>query len=256
MVAPGQASIIAGTWSINQVFSNSPVVDTDVFMVSGFGPGRFANIDASATSAANLEWYVREFVERDSNREDPFQFCNDLLAEVTPANDDPFFHPFLYGSGQAASSRAGFYGLAGWHTEGHVLRALFEGVVFEHRRHIEVLRTAGVDFDGATMSGGGTRSPYWPQMMADCLGVPIAVAECRETGALGAALGAGVGVGVFNDYEHAVASMTQIRTLIKPDASVKARYDQRYRTYLDLIDAMKNFWTTQQLGAVEEEHLR
>ena len=62
--APGDASIIVGTWSINQVFSAEPVVDPSVFMVAGFGPGRFVSIESSATSAANLEWYVREFIER------------------------------------------------------------------------------------------------------------------------------------------------------------------------------------------------
>lgn len=99
------------------------------------------------------------------------------------------FHPFLYGSGQGAEYRAGFYGLAGWHKEGHMLRALFEGVMFEHRRHINVLKDAGVSFDKAVLSGGGSRSEHWPQIFADGLGVPITVPEARETGALGAAIG-------------------------------------------------------------------
>jgi L-xylulokinase len=64
VVSAGEASIIVGTWSINQVFSSTPVRDDKVFMVAGFGKGRFVNIESSATSAANLEWYVREFVER------------------------------------------------------------------------------------------------------------------------------------------------------------------------------------------------
>ncbi|RUT84836.1 carbohydrate kinase, partial [Mesorhizobium sp. USDA-HM6] len=169
--------IIAGTWSVNQVFSTAPVVDPDVFMVARFGPGRFVNIESSATSAANLEWYVREFVERGSHLGDPFGHCNAAVGEVTPAWDDPIFHPFLYGSGQSAEFRAGFYGLAGWHSEGHLLRALFEGVMFEHRRHIDVLKDAGVGFDKAVLSGGGSRSEHWPQIFADGLGVPITVPE-------------------------------------------------------------------------------
>jgi L-xylulokinase len=245
-IAPGQASIINGTWSINQVFSTDPVSNANVFMVSGFGPGRFVNIEASATSAANLEWYVREFVERGAHHDDPFGFCNERIATVTPAADDPFFHPFLYGSGQSASARAGFYGLAGWHSEGHTLRALFEGVVFEHRRHIEVLVAAGVAFDSAVMSGGGTRSPHWPQMMADCLGVPITVADCHETGALGAAIAAGIGAGLFADYEQGVAAMTRKRAVFEPDRAMKAHYDRRYRIYLNLVEAMGEFWTAQQ----------
>jgi len=243
VVAAGEASIICGTWSINQVFSSKPVVDPGVFMVAGFGPDRFVNIEASATSAANLEWYVREFIERGEHHDDPFGYCNTRVGEVTPAANDPFFHPFLYGSGQGAEYRAGFYGIAGWHGEGHMLRALFEGVMFEHRRHIEVLRSAGVQFNSAVLSGGGSRSPVWPQMFADGLGVPVTVAEAQETGALGAAIGAARGVGLFANYEAGIAAMTRSRASFTPDAEMQSHFDQRYSRYLQLSEAMKSLWT-------------
>lgn len=248
VVRPGEASIIAGTWSINQAFSTEPVVDPYVFMAARFGPGRYVNIESSATSAANLEWYVRELVERDGHHDDPFGHCNRLVGEIQPAWDDPLFHPFLYGSRLGSDHRAGFYGLAGWHKEGHLIRALFEGVMFEHRRHIEVLAKAGVSVDKAVLSGGGSRSEHWPQMFADGLGVPITVPEARETGALGAAIGAGVATGLFADYEEGVAAMTRPRAVYMPDQAMSAHYERRYRAYLGLGDAMKSFWTQQAEG--------
>lgn len=243
VVSAGEASIICGTWGINQVFSAKPVVDPNVFMVVGFGRDRFVNTESSATSAANLEWYVREFIERGGHHDDPFGYCNARVAEVTPAVDDPFFHPFLYGSGQGAEYRAGFYGIAGWHSEGHMLRALFEGVMFEHRRHIDVLRGAGVQFNSAVLSGGGSRSPIWPQMFADGLGVPVTVSEAQETGALGAAIGAGLGVELFADYEAGIAAMTRSRASFTPDGAMQSHFDQRYSRYLQLSEAMKPLWT-------------
>lgn len=242
--ANGEASIIVGSWSINQVFSDTPVNDERVFMAAGFGKNRFLNIESSATSAANLEWYVREFVERGQHHDDPFGYCNDQIAAVQPAKDDPFFHPFLYGARQGAEFRAGFYGLAGWHTEGHMLRAIFEGVMFEHRRHIDVLSTAGVVIERAALSGGGSRSPHWPQMFSDGLGMPITVAEARETGALGAVIGAGIGVGIFADYEAGVAAMTRPRQTFSPDPAKKAFYDARYAAWLDLTARMRGFWSS------------
>ena len=243
---PGQASIILGTWSINQVLSGEPLVNPDMFMVASFGAGRYVNIEASATSAANLEWYVREFIERGTHCDAPFEYANASMAEVKPKRDDPYFHPFLFGSGQGAEFRAGFYGLAGWHGEGHLLRALFEGVVFEHRRHIDVLARAGITIDRAALSGGGSRSPHWPQMMADALGVPIAVAECQETGALGAAIAAGVAADIFADYEAGVTAMTRVGQIFEPVAAMRAHYDHRYRTYLSLVEAMRPFWAAQE----------
>lgn len=242
VVGAGEASIIAGTWSINQVFSNKPVKDPNVFMVARFGPERYVNIESSATSAANLEWYVRELVERGQHHDDPFGFCNDAIATTRPAADDPLFHPFLYGSRLGADHRAGFYGLAGWHKEGHLLRALFEGVMFEHRRHIGVLKQAGVTFDRAVLSGGGSRSPHWPQIFADGLGVEITVPEARETGALGAAIGAGVAVGLFADYEAGIAAMTRAKITCQPDADMAKHYDRRYRLFERLSQALGPIW--------------
>ncbi|TYC60682.1 carbohydrate kinase [Rhodobacterales bacterium] len=250
VVNSGDVSIIAGTWSINQVFSDSPVNDRKVFMASGFAADRFVNIESSATSAANLEWYVREFVERGGHHDDPFGYCNDRISEVSPSSDDPFFHPYLHGSRLGADFRAGFYGIAGWHTEGHLLRALFEGVLFEHRRHIEVLASSEVSIERAILSGGGARSPVWPQMFADCLGVPITVAAARETGALGAAIGAGLGAGLFSSYEDAVGTMTRARHTYQPVSAMKAHYDRRYRLYLRLAETMRSFW--QDIKAVSD----
>jgi L-xylulokinase len=244
VAGPGEASIIVGTWSINQVFSAEPVVDPQIFMVAGFGPGRFVSIESSATSAANLEWFVREFVDEVGGNAKPFDRCNALVGSVAPSPDDPFFHPFLYGSGQSPSFRAGFYGVAGWHGKPHLLRAIFEGVMFEHRRHVDVLRAAGLSFERAVMSGGGSRSPHWPQIFADSLGVPITVSEAQETGALGVAIGAGVGVGLFENYEAGLAAMTRPGVAFTPDPAMKRHYDRRYRIYCSLTEALRPFWTT------------
>jgi L-xylulokinase len=242
VVGAGEASLIAGTWSINQVFSTQPTNDPNVFMACNFGEDRFVNIEASATSAANLEWYVREFVERGGHHDDPFGHCNDCVGQVSPQLDDPYFHPFLYGSAQGGEFRAGFYGLAGWHGEPHMLRALFEGVMFEHRRHIDVLRAGGQTFDRAVLSGGGARSPHWPQMFADCLGVPITVAEAQETGALGAAIGAATAINAVPSLESGVARMTRAKQVFTPNSVLLGHYEKRFTTYLDLIDTMRGFW--------------
>ncbi|MEV4775881.1 FGGY-family carbohydrate kinase [Microbacterium sp. LWH12-1.2] len=249
VVETGATSIIAGTWSVNQYLAEEPVVNRDVLMVAAFGPERFMIMDNSATSASQLEWYVREFVERGSHHDDPFGFCHLRLAEVAPRIDDPYFHPYLYGSPQGAEHRAGFNGVAGWHGEGHLIRALFEGVVFEHRRHIERLRDAGAQIDKATLSGGGSRSAVWGQMLADCLRLPIAVAAEDETGALGAALSAGVGAGVFPDFEAAAARMTRTRHVYQPDAVMSAHYDRRFRVSRDLATVLHGFWDAQHQDA-------
>lgn len=241
-VGTGAASIVLGSWSINQVFADAPSLDPKVFMVSAFGPDRFANMDNSATSAANLEWYVRTLVERAGQHGDPFAQVNTLVGQAAVALDDPMFHPFLYGSRRGAHHRGGFYGLAGWHDEGHLLRALYEGVAFEHRRHVETLTAESGGLSEIFLSGGGTRSPYWPQMMADVLGLPVRLGQSEETGALGGAIAAAVGLGLHADESSAVAAMTTQKALLLPDPVRQALHEKRYAVWKRLTASMESFW--------------
>lgn len=246
----GSASIIAGTWSINQVVIDGPDLDGPVFMSSTFDRTRYMAMENSATSAANLEWLVREFFEGEhAERVSPFDAACALAAKIAPAADDPLYHPFLYGAQQDGHARAGFYGIAGWHTKGHLIRALLEGVAFGHRQHIETIRKAGAIFEEAVLSGGGSRSLFWPQIFADVLGVPVTVAVSRETGALGAAIAAGTGVGLFQDFTEGANAMVRTDRHYKPNSALAAHYSRRYALYKDLMEAMTPLW--RRLSATE-----
>lgn len=239
----GSASIIAGTWSINQVVIEGPDLDGPVFMSSTFDRTRYMAMENSATSAANLEWLVREFFEGDHAAElSPFDACCAHAAAVEPAADDPLYHPYLYGAQQDGHARAGFYGIAGWHTRGHLVRALLEGVAFGHRQHVEAIRKAGATFEEAVLSGGGSRSRLWPQIFADVLGVPVSVAVSRETGALGAAIAAGIGVGLFSDFTDGANAMVRTDRHYRPNGALSAHYDRRYALYRDIGEAMTPLW--------------
>jgi len=238
----GAASIIAGTWSINQVITDRPKLDAPIFMSSSFDRSRYMAMENSATSAANLEWMVREFFADCPEGTSPFDLCCELAASVEPQPDAPFYHPFLYGAQTDGNARAGFHGLAGWHTKAHLMRAVLEGVVFGHRWHIEKLKAAGAPFAEAVLSGGGSRSKVWPQIFADVLGVPVSIARSPETGALGAAIAAGTGVGFFKDFEAGAASMVTIERHYQPDPVFADLYERRYRIYCDIAQAMTPIW--------------
>lgn len=239
----GAASIIAGTWSINQVIIDQPDLSNPIFMSSTFDRKRYLAIEASATSAANLEWLVREFFPHDgADGRSPFDLCCQLAAEIKPAGNDPLYHPFLYGAQQDGNARAGFYGIAGWHTKGHLVRAVLEGVAFGHRQHIATLRAAGASFDEAVLSGGGSRSLIWPQIFADVLNVPVTVARSRETGALGAAITAGTGIGLFADISAGAAAMVRAERHYRPNAALGEHYDRRFALYGEIAAALAPIW--------------
>ncbi|MFT4130593.1 FGGY-family carbohydrate kinase [Labrys sp. (in: a-proteobacteria)] len=244
---PGEAAIVAGTWSINQVVRETPLIDNTIFHASTWRPDRYVAVESSATSAVNLEWFVREF--GGGHGPAAFEDCNGLVASVAPHPELPLFLPFLFGASTHPDARGAFIGLAGWHGKAEMLHALYEGVVFEHRRHIERLRRAGAEITRASLSGGGSRSPVWCQMFADILDLPVTVAECQETGALGAAIAAGVAAGTFATLEDGIAAMVRQAAQYQPRTSDRALVEARYRLYCGLAETMPEHWKRYREGA-------
>lgn len=237
----GDASIVAGTWSINQVIVDKPDYLRPVAMNAIIGKDRYMAIEASATSAANLDWFLREFDDGRSGQ--GAARSSESVAHVQPNDRLPLYHPYLYSGRKSEPAKAGFYGLGGWHTRADMLFALFEGVTFAHRAHIDRLRAAGITFDRATLSGGAARSSVWPQMFADVLGIPIRVAQCKETGALGAALCAGVGVGVWSNLDAAVRQAVQLEPCERlPRPERMTFHEARYRLFKKLELLMREMW--------------
>ena len=165
---PGQVCIIAGTWSINEIVTSDPIIDPGLFMTSIYTvPELWLTIEASATSATNLEWFVTQFCAEEKAAAEKrgisvYEVCSELVDSLPPGGSDIIFHPFLFGSNVQASARSGFYGIAGWHTKAHMLRSLYEGVVYGHLNHFEKLRDASSQADVARLSGGGAHSKAKP----------------------------------------------------------------------------------------------
>lgn len=248
VINPNQACLVAGSWSINEVVTLDPIVDSELFMTTLFAePGLYLTIEGSATSATNLEWFVNqccgdERVEAKRRGISVYEVCNEEVASLAPDGTNIIFHPFLYGSNVQPTARAGFYGVAGWHTRAHLLRALYEGVVFGHLSHIEKLRTAGGQINTARLAGGGSRSSVWSQMFADTIQVPMEISDGNEFGARGAALSAGIGAGIYNNYAEAVQEAVSIVRIHEPNPANTPFYLARYAEYQRLAKVMQAPW--------------
>lgn len=243
-----QACIVMGSWSINEVITKDPIVDPDLFMTTLFAdPSLYLTIEGSATSATNLEWFVNqccgdERAEAKRRGVSVYEICSEEVASLPPGSTSVIFHPFLYGSNVQPTARAGFYGVAGWHTRAHLLRALYEGVVFGHLSHVEKLRKAGGQIHSARLAGGGSRSAVWSQMFADTLQVPMEISDGNELGARGAALSAGIGAGIYRNYEEAVRETVKVVRVHEPIPANTPLYLERYAEYQHLVNVMQTPW--------------
>ncbi|MDQ4003923.1 MAG: FGGY-family carbohydrate kinase, partial [Actinomycetota bacterium] len=243
---PGDLTIIAGTWSINEVVNDEPTFTEGAACRNFVEPGLYLNMSASPTSATNLEWFVQRMCPMEVKASEeigasPFVFVNREVEEVMNEELRVFYHPFLYSSPHGDDASGGFFGLRGWHTRGHVLRALLEGTVFNHKTHVDLLRDT-FDVKHLRLTGGGASSEIWSQMFADALNETVEVTGVRETGALGAALCAGVGIGVYDSLNDATDNVVRKFRIHEPDARNSKRLVEAYETYMSLVNALEPLW--------------
>jgi L-xylulokinase len=130
---------------------------------------------------------------------------------------------------------------------------VLEGVAFGHRRHVDELMDVGAVATSVRLTGGGARSAFWSQMFADVLGMRIEVPDAEETGARGAALAAGVGIGAYGDIDEAMDRATGVASVYLPNLEVASVYAQRFEIYRQLAEAMGPTW--QALAAPDGETL-
>ena len=97
-----------------------------------------------------------------------------------------------------------FYGLDFAKTKGHMVRACMEGVALSLKHNLEVAKEAGADVEVLRAMGGSANSLLWTQIKSDITGKPIVVPSSDTATTLGAAILAGVGVGMYQDYDEAI----------------------------------------------------
>jgi L-xylulokinase len=236
---------IAGTWSINEYIAKEPVMDGSTMNSLYAIPGYYLVEECSATSAGNLEWYLTHYMKEEPllPGEQLYDAVNRMVETVLPEECEVYFLPFLYASNAHPLGKGTFAGLTLYHGKEHMLRAIYEGVAFSHKTHIDRLLVSRERPQAIRMAGGAVNSQVWVQMFADVLGVPIETVQVKELGALGCAMAAMVVAGVYKDYPEAVAHMVHVSKKVEPDPKATRIYQQKYETYCKVSKALDMVWS-------------
>lgn len=242
---PEHMCTITGTWSINECIFDQPVTKTPTAMNSLYAiPGYYLLEECSATSAGNLDWAMENAMNLEgvpaSERYDALAL---MAGAIAPEKSDVYYLPFLYGSNAHPLAKAAFVGMTNYHTKAHMARAVYEGVAFSHRRHIEKLLSARTRPAAIRMGGGAVHSPFWVQMFADVLGIPIeTVTGVSELGALGCAMAVSVASGIYRDYDEAAQNMVRICAPVDPDMEKYNIYTEKFGKYMAISNALDHVW--------------
>jgi L-xylulokinase len=208
-------------------------------------PGYYLLEDSSATSAGNLEWVIQNCLQNEKIPEGKtlYAHIDDLVASTPIQNCDVYFLPFLYGSNRHPLAKASFVGLTSFHTKAHLLRAVYEGVAFSAKTHIDKLLSVREKPAAIRLAGGAANSKIWVQMFADVLNTPIeTVTGVKELGALGCAMAASIASGIYRDYNEAAKNMVRISPPVYPSPEAAALYKPKYEKYTAVCDALDAAW--------------
>jgi L-xylulokinase len=234
-VRAGSASLILGTYSINQVLLDVPRRHAHWQVRPFVTAGEWLHMSTSPAGAGCLDWVARRIGPRDGAGQ-PDSAAAVLEAEsAAPSLDDPLFLPFVHGAPLGAPVGGSWLGLRSEHGRPQLLHAVMEGATFSHRTHMDALRTQLEVPAQVRVGGGGARSSTWTQLLADALDVSVEVTEFEEVSAAGAALLAGIGLGIFADLEQAVVSTVRVTRRQEPDPGRRAEVDQRYATFSEAV---------------------
>jgi L-xylulokinase len=243
---PEQLCSITGTWSINEFIAPAPIIGTCVALNSLYAiPGFYLLEESSATSAGNLEWVIQNCLQNEPIPEGKklYSYLDELAGSVPADSCDVYFLPFLQGSNRHPLAKASFVGLTSFHTKAHLLRSVYEGVVFSSKSHIDKLLSIRKPPEAIRLAGGAANSRLWVQMFADILELPIeTVTGVKELGALGCAMAAAVSAGVYPDYGEAARAMVRISAPVFPDKKAAPLYRLKYEKYIAVCSALDTVW--------------
>lgn len=239
-VEAGIVSLSLGTSGVVFATTDTPAIEPNgrLHAFCHAVPDKWHLMGVMLSAAGSLRWF-RDTVA-------PTQDFSDLTAVATniPAGSDGLlFLPYLTGERTPHPdplARGAFIGLTVRHTLPHMTRAVLEGVSFGLRDSFELMKEAGLaQINQVRISGGGSKSPLWRQILADTFNNEIVSVNTTEGAAYGAALLAATGAGAFDNVAEACAATIQITDKTIPSGAT-AVYETIYPLYQSLYPTLKN----------------
>ena len=248
IVEEGKVSVTLGTSGV--VFAQS-----DEYRVEPNGklhafchavPGKWHVMGVMLSAAGSFQWYKNQFgmeeqrIEKEGGA-NAYETLTKEAQQVIAGSEGLFFLPYLSGERTPHPdpyARGCFIGMSLRHQKKHHTRAVLEGVSYGLNDSLSMMKELGVNPNEIILSGGGSRSALWKQMLADIFATPCAMVNALEGAAYGAAILAAVGVGGFGTVQEACSSFIQKIETVDPGPNLET-YKRNYPIYKSLYPTLK-----------------
>jgi xylulokinase len=201
------------------------------------------------TAGACLKWIADQFYQAeqaDPNVPNVYQLMDEKVEKIPPGADYIVCTPWLYGERAPVADtwvRGTFFNISADHTREHLLRAVYEGVAYNLRWMVDIVeKTFGFPLPTLRIIGGGAKGGPWMQIIADVTGRRVeTVANPQEAGAVGAALTAAVGLGLYPSFES-LRDVIQVGNQFEPQPANAEVYKLLYGAYQRLYSSLRSLY--------------
>lgn len=248
LTEPGLAMVSTGTAEVVEVALPTPVVsealyEGNISIYRATVPSLFLAMALNHSGGLALRWFRDGFCEPQSARAaktggDAYDL---ILAGASADPSGLLVLPHFAGAGTPTfdtASKGAILGLTFSTSRGDLANAILEGLTYELRLNLDLLRDGGVAIDVLRAIGGGARSRLWLQLKADITGIPVITPRITEAAAFGAALLAGTGAGLFPSAAEAAERFLELTDTYQPDPSRHEAYSRQYELYREVYPAL------------------
>ena len=249
-VANGSAFTTIGTSGVVYAHTKEMAIDPEgrVHTFCCAVPGEWHVMGVTQGAGLSLRWFRDEFCadivkEAAEQGIDAYDIMNQMAEESGVSARRLLFLPYLMGERTPhldPDARGAFIGLSAIHQRGDMIRAVMEGVTYSLKDCLSVLGEMGVQPDSMLACGGGARSELWRQMMADVYGMDVSTVDSKEGPALGVAILAMVGTGLYGSVQEACEKVITMNHTTKMNGTNAEKYAMVYDLYKGLYHHLKN----------------
>jgi len=249
-VRPGRMALVMGSSTCHLALSDRALCGSRLWgpFPACLLPGTWVLEGGQTATGAIVKWLADNLAggamkRAETEGVDVYEVLDREAAEVGVGSEGLVLLDYFQGNRTPIGdplARGAIWGLSLKHGAPHLLRAIYEGTAFGTRLILDDMRRAGFEPEGIHACGGGARSSLWLQIHADVCRTPIHLTQEPGASALGTAVCAAVGAGLFADLREAAEAMTRVTRTIEPDGTSAAAHDFGYDKYLRTYAALKD----------------
>ncbi|MFY9147598.1 MAG: FGGY-family carbohydrate kinase [Bacillota bacterium] len=247
-VRAGQTQEQGGSSGGMSIVVDKPLIHPKLILGCHVVPGLWLLQGGTVGGGGTLRWFDEQLgaCERQIGLErgiSSFEVMSEEAGQIGPGSEGLVFLPYMAGERSPiwdSTARGVLFGLSYDKTRAHIIRAIMEGVGYSLLHNLKTAEEVKAEVGVLLSVGGSANSRVWTQIKSDITNKPIHVPASDHATTLGAALIAGVGIGVYRDFQSAVDNTVRIQRVHEPDELAHQMYRGYYRLYLDLYDRLKD----------------